>query len=155
MNWSPRATRISDCPDFDTHIKRHKSQEGGKEGGLSLSQLSLLCLCEEVETLWGAYSVSRVERRMQNPERQTRHSDPQHSASCGHYLSCFITDIILWSRAPPSSSRIYPNANGLGWVAVAKESQCCHWLSQYLKCKVKTLPQVFSRAAGSLEKLYS
>ncbi len=148
MNELQQATRVRDSPDFDTHIKRHKSWEGGRERGLSLSHHSLLCLCEEVKTLWGAYSVSHVKRRMQNSERQTRHSDPKRSVSFSHYLSHFIRGIGLWSCALLSSSIMYPNVNGLGCVAAAKEPQCCHWLGQYLKLKAKPLPQLLAGQAA-------
>lgn len=72
----PRTQRIWNSPDFDNHIKRHESQEGGRKRRLSWSHHSPLCLCKEVEGLRGACSMSHVERRMQNPERQTGHYDP-------------------------------------------------------------------------------
>lgn len=43
-------------------------------------------------------------------------------------------------------SRIYPNVNGLG--RVANEPHSCPWLSQYLKWKVKLLPQLLAGKAA-------
>ena len=130
-------TRWKACFPVSLTVTERDIRARGKR--VELRYHRLLCLS-------GSYSVCRVEKRKQNPERQTGHRDQQHGVSFGHCLSHFIAGIGLWFCAPPSPSN--PNVNGLGSGAMKKPPWCCHWPSQYLKWGAKPRLQLSAERAA-------